>query len=92
MPIVRAVIYVRVSTAEQATGGTSLGTQERDCRAWCERHGYEINALIHDEALAYHKPGQTPEEFSRLLTTVPDWAKGLPLAAPGGLVNYYRKD
>jgi tripartite-type tricarboxylate transporter receptor subunit TctC len=36
--------------------------------------------------------GQTPEEFSRLLTTVPDWAKGLPLAAPGGLVNYYRKD
>jgi len=58
----------------------------------CERHGYEINALIHDEALAYHREGQTPEEFSRLLTTVPDWAKGLPLAAPGGLVNYYRKD
>jgi DNA polymerase len=58
----------------------------------CEKAGYEINALIHDEALAYHKPGQTPEEFSRLLTTVPDWAKGLPLAAPGGLVNYYRKD
>lgn len=58
----------------------------------CEKAGYEINALIHDEALAYHKPGQTPEEFSRLLTTVPDWAKGLPLAAPGGIVNYYRKD
>jgi DNA polymerase len=58
----------------------------------CEKAGYEINALIHDEALAYHKPGQTAEEFSRLLTTVPDWAKGLPLAAPGGMVNYYRKD
>lgn len=58
----------------------------------CQRAGYEINALIHDEALAYYKPGQSVEEFNRLLTTLPDWATGLPLKAEGGLVQYYRKD
>ena len=58
----------------------------------CQRAGYEINALIHDEALAYYKPGQSVEEFNRLLTTLPDWATGLPLKAEGGLVSYYRKD
>lgn len=57
-----------------------------------ERAGYEIATLIHDQALAYHKPGQTPEELIRLLTTLPEWAKGLPIAAEGGLVPYYRKD
>lgn len=58
----------------------------------CERQGYRINALIHDEALAYHDEGQTPERFSQLLTTLPDWAKDIPMDAPGGLVPYYRKD
>lgn len=58
----------------------------------CQRAGYEINALIHDEALAYYKPGQSVEEFNRLLTALPDWATGLPLKAEGGLVSYYRKD
>ena len=58
----------------------------------CQRAGYEINALIHDEALAYYKPGQSVEEFNQLLTTLPEWATGLPLKAEGGLVSYYRKD
>jgi DNA polymerase bacteriophage-type len=58
----------------------------------CQRAGYEINALIHDEALAYYKPGQSVDEFNRLLTKLPDWATGLPLKAEGGLVSYYRKD
>ncbi len=57
-----------------------------------EDAGYEVATLIHDQALAYHKPGQTPEEFVRLLTELPPWAKGLPVAAEGALTPFYRKD
>jgi DNA polymerase len=58
----------------------------------CEDNGYEIMALIHDQGLAYHGEGQTPERFVELLTDLPEWALGLPLAAEGGLVPFYKKD
>ncbi len=57
-----------------------------------ENAGYEIATLIHDQALAYVKPGQSSDEFVSLLTKLPDWAAGLPLEAEGALVPYYRKD
>lgn len=57
-----------------------------------EDAGYEIAALIHDQALAYHRDGQSPEEFVRLLTDLPSWASGLPLAAEGTLAPFYRKE
>lgn len=57
-----------------------------------EDAGYEIAALIHDQALAYHQPHQSPEEFVQLLTDLPSWAAGLPLAAEGALVPFYKKD
>jgi len=55
--------------------------------------GYEICALIHDEALsAYHpEKGQTLEEFVALLTKLPAWAEGMPLKAEGDVVKFYRK-
>lgn len=58
-----------------------------------EAKGYQIASLIHDEALAYFRPqlGQTSEEFTRLLLDKPDWADGLPLAAEGGAVPFYKK-
>ena len=37
----RAVIYCRVSTTEQ-TQNLSLPTQERACREYCKREGFEI--------------------------------------------------
>lgn len=57
-----------------------------------ERAGYEIATLIHDQALAYHKDGQTSERFVELLTDLPSWADGLPIEAEGSLVPFYRKD
>jgi DNA polymerase len=57
----------------------------------CERAGYKIAALIHDEALAYMEPHQTAKEFVKLLTTLPRWADGLPIEAEGGVVPFYRK-
>lgn len=43
-----AIIYIRVSTADQISG-TSLATQERDCAHWCERNGYEVVRTFSDE-------------------------------------------
>lgn len=43
-----AVIYVRVSTDEQAQSGTSIATQEADCRAWCDRNGYTVSCVFTD--------------------------------------------
>ncbi|MDR1474704.1 MAG: recombinase family protein [Endomicrobium sp.] len=37
-----AVIYVRVSTDEQAKGGESLDNQERKCTEWAGKNGFEI--------------------------------------------------
>ncbi len=59
----------------------------------CERAGYEAATLIHDECLAYYYPerGQTLEEFIGLLTSMPKWAKDLPLEAEGEIVPFYKK-
>lgn len=58
-----------------------------------ERAGYEIPMVIHDQALAYHKPktGHTLERFLDLLTTVPAWAPGFPLKAEANVVPCYSK-
>lgn len=57
-----------------------------------ENHGYQICTLIHDQAIAFQSEGQTPDEFVRHLTKLPEWAKGLPLEAEGASVPFYRKD
>lgn len=58
----------------------------------CERAGYGIVSLIHDEALGEHREGHRIEEFVSLLTRLPQWAAGLPLEAEGALVPFYKKD
>jgi len=42
---VRALIYLRVSTDEQAS---SVDTQEQGARAWCAREGHDVVATIRD--------------------------------------------
>jgi site-specific DNA recombinase len=48
----RLVGYVRVSTAEQASEGHSLGAQERAIGAWCEAMGHELVAVYSDEGVS----------------------------------------
>lgn len=38
----RAVIYCRVSTKEQVDEGNSLVTQDRSCREYAQKHGFEV--------------------------------------------------
>jgi len=59
-----------------------------------EKRGYETATLIHDQCISFFRPerGQSVEEFVKLLTTLPEWADGLPIAAEGAIVPFYKKD
>lgn len=48
MPLIGAVIYVRVSTKEQ-TENLSLPTQLRACEEYCRREGYEVVERFREE-------------------------------------------
>jgi site-specific DNA recombinase len=43
-----AIIYIRVSSDAQVEG-TSLGTQETDCRGWCAKNDHVVTAVYRDE-------------------------------------------
>ena len=75
-------------------------TQAAACDLLCEsllrleRDGFEPVLTVHDEVIA---EAPDVEEFSLarmsgLMTKLPDWAKGLPLAAAGFESYRYRKD
>lgn len=76
--------------AQSITQGSSVDIMANGL-VQCQRAAYEINALVHDEALGYLYNGQNIETFCNLLTTLPEWADGLPLEAKGSVIPYYRK-
>ncbi len=47
----RAIIYLRISSDRQIDN-TSLDTQEKICRAYCDNEGYEVVELIKNEAVS----------------------------------------
>ena len=47
-----AGIYIRVSTLDQAREGFSLGQQEEQLKALCERKGYEVYKVYADEGIS----------------------------------------
>ena len=56
----RAIIYCRVSSDEQAEG-TSLEFQERVLREYCARKGYEVIMCCHEDYTAKHHDYRRPE-------------------------------
>lgn len=56
-----------------------------------ERLGFDIFALIHDQALGANDP-RGAGAFAAALSELPEWAKGLPLKAEGDWAEYYKKD
>ena len=57
-----------------------------------EAAGYPIVLHVHDEILAEVPIGfGGTEEFTRLMTRVPNWASGLPIAASAWCGSRYRK-
>lgn len=43
-----AIIYCRVSTTKQSKDGESLQVQEKECRAYCKRHWYQVLATFQE--------------------------------------------
>lgn len=58
-----------------------------------QKEGFEVPAVIHDQALAIHRPEKdlTLERFLRCMTRVPAWAPGFPLKAEANIVPCYSK-
>lgn len=48
----RAVLYLRVSTQEQATEGYSLAAQEQNGKDYIKRMGYELVKVYADEGFS----------------------------------------
>jgi len=76
-----------LENATQAAAGDVM----REGVLAAERAGYQPFMLVHDEILCTRAPGQTHEELCRLLCTMPAWAAGLPLAAEGSTIPFYKK-
>lgn len=57
-----------------------------------EKAGYQIVLTVHDEILAERKTGEgNVEEFCKLMSALPVWAAGCPVAAEGWAGNRYKK-
>lgn len=70
----------------------------RDCLAEAitrlEAAGYRVVFHVHDEVVI-DKPGATNADLDRvteIMSVVPDWAPGLPLAADGWVNAFFKKD
>ncbi len=48
----KAVGYVRVSTAEQVSEGVSLDAQKEKIKAWCVLNGYELSSIYTDAGIS----------------------------------------
>jgi DNA polymerase len=96
----KGVKYVRRGTygaklVENATQGTAGCIMARGARN-AEEDGFQIMALIHDEALSVLRNGNRPTEdhltrFVAALERQEPWAKGLPIVAEGKLIPFYLK-
>ena len=54
----QAIVYLRVSTDEQAASGLGLEAQEAACRAFCEARGWDVGAVFVDAGVS----GATPAD------------------------------
>ncbi len=70
----RAVIYTRVSTAEQVDN-YSLATQRRQCEEFCARNGMEVDSVFVEEGASAKTPERT--EFKRMLAYCSENAKSI---------------
>ena len=71
-----AVLYLRVSTQEQAREGISIAAQEAKLRAYCELRGLHVAEMVTDAGVSGGKPMQSREGGTAFSTwyTVARWA------------------
>ena len=57
----KAVIYSRVSTEEQAAEGVSLDAQRAKIQAWCQLNEFELLEVCADEGISAKRADNRPE-------------------------------
>lgn len=72
IPVVKAAIYIRVSTEEQAEEGYSLEAQRERLVAYCEAQGWEITDIYADRGHTGRKI-TTREEYKRMIAEKDMW-------------------
>ena len=65
-----AVLYLRVSTQEQAREGISLAAQEAKLRAYCDLRGLQIVEVVTDAGVSGGKPMYSRAGGQRILDLV----------------------
>lgn len=70
--MLRAAIYLRVSTAGQAEKGTGLDVQLDKCRKMCESKDYIIVDEYKDEGVSGTVPAHNRKGFTKLLKDIED--------------------
>lgn len=63
-------LYVRVSTAEQAIHGLSIGVQTEALEAWAKKEGHKVVGVYTDAGISARKPASKRPELQRLLRDV----------------------
>jgi DNA invertase Pin-like site-specific DNA recombinase len=67
---IKAALYLRVSTDEQADHGVSLAAQEAKLRAYCQLRGLAVAAVVCDAGVSGGKPLARREGGQRLLELI----------------------
>ena len=65
--IIRAALYIRVSTDEQAKHGYSIESQKARLRDWCKEHQYQVVDVYADEGKSARTKISNRKELLRLL-------------------------
>src|SRR5215211_3528343 len=79
MTSLKAIVYTRVSTDEQARSGYSIAEQGEALRIWCTENGHEVLEVVRDADRLTREPGHRAlldEEFERFgtrLIALDDW-------------------
>lgn len=66
----KTFLYVRVSTAEQASSGDSLATQQQQAAGYCMMKGWEITAAFLEAGVSGSVPFAERPEGAKLLAAV----------------------
>ncbi len=57
----KAIGYIRVSTATQADNGVSLDAQKDKIRAWCKVNGYRLDTVFSDRGMSAKRADNRPQ-------------------------------
>lgn len=70
MDIIRAALYIRVSTEEQVREGYSVDAQKENLKRYAKNKGYTVVGIYADEGITARKKYTNRKEFMRLLEDV----------------------